>query len=58
LICPCKVNVGGRDLIIKALIIIDICSTLGGIVQIDDATSKQVAMRFGNGWLARYPKPI
>jgi hypothetical protein len=45
LIDPWKVNVGGSgDLIIKALTVINICTTLGKIICIDDSTTKQVSI--------------
>jgi hypothetical protein len=53
-----KVNTGGRDLIIKSLTIINICTTLEEIIQTNDATSEQVTMCFENCWLGRYPRYI
>ncbi len=39
LIGPWKVNNGGRELVIKALTVIDVCTCLNKIVQIDNGTS-------------------
>jgi hypothetical protein len=59
LIGPCwkKVDDGGRDpILVKPLtIILDVSTTLGDIIRIDDSTSKQVAMHFKDCWFARYP---
>ena len=40
-----------------ALTIIDTASNLVKLVQIDSKTSENVARRFHNTWLARYPQP-
>ena len=40
-----------------ALTIIDTASNLVELVQIENKMSKNVAMRFHNTWLARYPQP-
>jgi hypothetical protein len=60
---PWKITIGGIDLIIKALTVIDICTTLGKVIPaVDDstvdATSKQVTMRLKICWLAKYQRPI
>ena len=40
-----------------ALTIVDTASSLVELVQIESKTSKNVARRFHNTWLARYPQP-
>jgi hypothetical protein len=53
-----QVHAEGRTLIAKAQTVIDVSTTLGEIVHINDSTSKQVAMRFEDSWLARRcPRP-
>jgi hypothetical protein len=58
LIGPWKVQVGERLLEISALTSIDIASTLGEIIRIEEKTSEHVFQKFENLWLARYPRPI
>jgi transposase InsO family protein len=41
-----------------ALTIIDLVTNLVEITQIDNKTSRHVAVQFINAWLARYPKPV
>jgi hypothetical protein len=50
LISPWKVNTGGRDIIIKALTVINICTTRRDVVQVGDSTRKQVTIHFENCW--------
>jgi hypothetical protein len=55
LIAPWKITIGGIDLIIKALTVIDICTTLGKVIpavhdSTVDATSKQITMHFKICW--------
>jgi hypothetical protein len=60
LIGPWKVNVQGRSLIIKALTVINISTSLGEISRADGFTrpSKQVTVHFNFFWLARFPRPV
>jgi transposase InsO family protein len=43
---------------ISALTSINIASTLGEIIRIEEKTSDHVFQKFENSWLARYPRPI
>jgi hypothetical protein len=60
LIVPWMVNVGGdRDLIVKALTVIAISTTLDKIIHIiDESTGKQVTVHSKYCRLAIYPRPI
>ena len=58
LVGPWKITIEGMgDVVINALTMIDIASTLCEIIRIDNKTSEHISMHFVNEWLSRYPKP-
>ena len=57
LIGPWNVTVRGRPYKFKALTIIDTVTALVEIVRNDEKTADNVARKFSQNWLARYPWP-
>jgi hypothetical protein len=62
LIGPWKVDLPalGKDAFVEfsALTVIDIATDLPVVVRIDDRTSRHVALKFDNNYLAFYPRPV
>ena len=56
LIGPWKVNIGGTELLFKALTCIDPVTNLVEIIRINNKSSRHVAEQFANCWLSRYPR--
>ena len=57
LVGPWKINVNNQDLEFNALTCIDPVTNLVEMVRIDNKTSRHIADKFANLWLARYPRP-
>ncbi|MGH7974604.1 MAG: hypothetical protein ACREBR_03695 [bacterium] len=58
LIGPWPISIGNRPAVFQALTCIDPATSLTELLRVDSATSQQVATKFENNWLARYPRPI
>ena len=58
LIGPWEVKVGNKQCVFKALTIIDPVTNLTELVRVKDKTAKEVARKFSQTWLTRYPWPM
>jgi hypothetical protein len=59
LIGPWKINVPNVGaLLIRALTIIDTCTTLSELVRIDNRSAAHVAFKFEQAWLSCHPRPL
>ena len=58
LIGPWKVKVNNTEIIFDALTCIDPVTNLAELIHINNKTSKEVAEKFRQSWLCRYPWPI
>ena len=58
LIGPWEVKVGNKQCVFKALTIIDPVTNLTELVRVKDKTAKEVAGKFSQTWLTRYPWPM
>ena len=57
LIGPWNINIRGKPYKFKALTSIDTVTALVEIVRIDEKTADNIARKFSQSWLARYPWP-
>ena len=57
LIGPWKIIIGEKELVFKALTIIDPVTNILEIIRIDNKSAEHVAQKFSNAWLSRYPWP-
>ena len=58
LIGPWKVQLGNQTIEFRALTSIDPVTNLTEIIRVENATANEVATRFEQSWLARYPRPV
>ena len=58
LVGPWSVTIPMGEIVVHALTIIDVTTTLSEAIRIENKTSEHVAMQFTNQWLCRYPKPL
>jgi transposase InsO family protein len=58
LIGPWTLRVPTGDLVVHAITMIDITTTLTETVRIENKTSSHCALQFENHWLSRYPRPL
>lgn len=58
LIGPWNISIHGQIHTFHALTITDTATNLTELTRIDNKTSRHVAMKYGQAWLSRYPKPV